>query len=127
MVKHPISRRCPKCNGLDFTRVAPEQAIAFTDDRVCKSCGTRYTPPTPVWAAVVFIAVGILILLTDVGAAVVAFTGDSLWGDFRTGVFLSMTLATGTGCVIYGIRCMRKQDEKPPEAGDRVVGGDGPG
>jgi hypothetical protein len=41
--------------------VRPDRWIAFTWDRACKSCGTRYTPPTPTWAAVVFLVIGFLL------------------------------------------------------------------
>lgn len=33
--------------------------MAYKWDRVCKECGTRYTPPTPVWAGWVFIFAGL--------------------------------------------------------------------
>ena len=36
-----------------------EEFVAFASDRVCKSCDTRNTPPTPAWAGVVFILVGL--------------------------------------------------------------------
>jgi hypothetical protein len=32
--------------------------IAFTWDRVCRACSTRYTPPTPVWGRAVFAVIG---------------------------------------------------------------------
>jgi hypothetical protein len=114
MAKHPISRQCPKCNGIDFKKVYPDGAIAFTDDRVCKNCGTRYTPPTPLWAAVVFIVVGVFILLVDVAVAGMSFMVSDSCLSFRAGVMLAMILPAGIGCVIYGIRCIRKQDERLP-------------
>jgi RsiW-degrading membrane proteinase PrsW (M82 family) len=40
-------------------------------DRVCRDCETRYTPPTPIWMAVVGLFVGMVILL--VGAAIGTF------------------------------------------------------
>jgi hypothetical protein len=58
---YPVSRTCPKCGGAEYRRVAPQRLIAFVSDRVCKSCSTRYTPPTPGWAGVVFILVGLLL------------------------------------------------------------------
>lgn len=126
MVKHPISRKCPTCHGIDFKRVAPEAALAFTDDRVCKSCGTRYTPPTPLWAAVIFLVVGIVIILLNIAAGVVASNAGRFWFSVRIGIFHSLTLPVGIGCVIYGIRCIRRQDEELPQVSERIVGGDGP-
>jgi hypothetical protein len=32
--------------------------IAFAQDRICSACSTRYTPPTPAWARLVFGIVG---------------------------------------------------------------------
>jgi predicted RNA-binding Zn-ribbon protein involved in translation (DUF1610 family) len=61
MDHYPVVRSCPSCGSASFTRVKVERAIAFTDDRQCNQCGTRYTPPTPTWAAVVFIVVGFLL------------------------------------------------------------------
>jgi hypothetical protein len=114
MAKVPISRKCPKCQGTDFKRVKPERPIAFTDDRECKSCGTRYTPPTPLWAAVVFIAIGALILLVDIiGVGVYFAWGGTFWVALKTYIFVMMTLSTGVGCIVYGLRCIRRQDDVP--------------
>ncbi len=55
----PISRLCPGCGGGEYRTARPNRWIAFTLDRVCKSCGTRYTPPTPRWAGIIFILLGI--------------------------------------------------------------------
>ncbi|HZY90422.1 MAG TPA: hypothetical protein VFE78_36710, partial [Gemmataceae bacterium] len=58
-----MSRVCPDCGHAGFKGVRPNRLIAFTWDRVCKECGTRYTPPTPVWAGVVFILAGLPLVL----------------------------------------------------------------
>lgn len=57
----PVSVACPKCGSGEFKVVKPEAFVAFRWDRVCKACGTRYTPPTPRWAGVVFVLVGLLL------------------------------------------------------------------
>ena len=59
MSKYPISQVCPKCGGGEYTKQRSEEFVAFTSDRVCGACGTRYTPPTPAWAGVVFILIGL--------------------------------------------------------------------
>jgi hypothetical protein len=64
----PISKVCPKCGSNNFTRVPPKSMVAFTKDRVCNRCHTRYTPPTPLWAAFVFILLGILFLGGSLGS-----------------------------------------------------------
>lgn len=114
MIKFPISRKCPKCQGIDFKRVKPETRIAFTDDRVCKSCGTRYTPPTPLWAAVLFIVIGACILVVDIFAFWVGLVrGGSFGLALRAYILLFLTLSTGVGCIVYGLRCMRRQNDAP--------------
>jgi hypothetical protein len=60
-VNYPVSAVCPKCGSSEYGKRRSEKWIAFTSDRVCKACSTRYTPPTPVWAAVVFILAGLLL------------------------------------------------------------------
>jgi hypothetical protein len=54
----PVSAVCPNCGGKEFRTTRPERWIAYTLDRVCKSCGTRYSPPTPRWAGIIFIILG---------------------------------------------------------------------
>src|SRR5262245_32692002 len=56
--KYPVAGACPKCGSISFRRHRPEGMVAFAYDRICTNCGTRYTPPTPIWAAIVFILAG---------------------------------------------------------------------
>lgn len=58
---YPISRVCPNCGHAEYKSRRPERFVAFTWDRVCKACETRYTPPTPIWAAVIFLLIGFLL------------------------------------------------------------------
>jgi hypothetical protein len=55
---YPVSKVCPNCGHTEHKKRRPERLVAFTWDRVCRACETRYTPPTPIWAAVVFLAIG---------------------------------------------------------------------
>src|SRR5262245_21645232 len=57
----PVSEACPACGGTQYRRVRPTTWVAFASDRVCSACNTRYTPPTPVWAGVLFIVAGLLL------------------------------------------------------------------
>jgi hypothetical protein len=68
--RYPISEKCPQCGGSDFTIRQPETYVAFVCDRECKACQTRYTPPTPAWAGMLFILIGLLCLAV-VGVALV--------------------------------------------------------
>jgi predicted nucleic-acid-binding Zn-ribbon protein len=56
---YPVSPACPKCGAGDYESVKPEAMVAFVSDRVCRACSTRYTPPTPAWARLVFGAIGL--------------------------------------------------------------------
>ena len=117
MTEYPISATCPQCGGTEYTCRKPERLVAFVSDRVCRACNTRYTPPTPVWAAVLFIVIGAIILLVNIAAVWVGFVmGGDFWLALRTYVFLLLTLATGAGCVVYGLRRLRRQDDTPSTA-----------
>jgi len=67
---YPVSRVCPNCGHAGYKSRRPERLVAFTWDRVCRECETRYTPPTPLWAAVVFLAVGFLFVVIGFGSIV---------------------------------------------------------
>lgn len=64
-----VSRRCPRCESEEFKRVKA-RSLAFTDDRVCKACGTRYTPPTPAWGRALFVVVGLGLLVGSIALTV---------------------------------------------------------
>jgi predicted RNA-binding Zn-ribbon protein involved in translation (DUF1610 family) len=108
----PVTRNCPKCGSASFTRVrvAPER-IAFTNDRKCKECGTRYTPPTPAWAAVVFIVLGGLISGGGL-LAIAAFVWTlNARGDLEHAYMawpLLVLVLGGIPLLIYGIRTLTK-------------------
>lgn len=59
MVYQNTADACPSCHHTDHTKVAPNRFLAFTQDRLCHHCGTRYTPPTPWWAGPVSVICGI--------------------------------------------------------------------
>lgn len=59
---YPISKVCPSCGNAEFKKRRPDRLVAFTYDRICRACGTRYTPPTPLWAALAFLLVGLVLL-----------------------------------------------------------------
>lgn len=63
MEPRPVSKVCPTCGGTEYGSVKPQGFVAFVSDRKCKSCGTKYKLPTPVWAALVFVIAGSILLL----------------------------------------------------------------
>jgi hypothetical protein len=57
-----ISRFCPACGSKEFREIrAPAVVVRFVNDRICAACGCRYRPPTPLWASVAFIVIGLLL------------------------------------------------------------------
>jgi len=95
--------------------------VAFTDDRKCTACGTRYTPPTPAWAAVVFILLGILIIAVGIvfGFAFLIRKDDVRLRDLVYGTILSVF---GLSAIIYGIQCLRRRDASvhaEPQSGSK--------
>jgi hypothetical protein len=73
----PVSHWCPRCaHATAFERRKPNRLIAFTADRVCKVCGTRYAPPTPPWAGALLGFIGLSIV--GVGLLAMATLGWSL-------------------------------------------------
>ncbi len=104
---YPVSNVCPKCGNAEFKKRKPDKWIAFTADRVCTACQTRYTPPTPTWAGVVFIFVGLF--LTGVGFVGVLVQllrpdGASLVGSICEG-FIGVI---GVLAILHGVRSLIK-------------------
>jgi hypothetical protein len=114
MGQYPIAGHCPQCGSASFTRVRVKQGLAFTDDRKCKECGTRYTPPTPIWAAVVFTVLGCFLM----GVSVVFFWMVLGTWELYPGPFSALVhclpafvgFSTGLACISYGIRNLKKRE-----------------
>jgi hypothetical protein len=114
---NPAASTCPKCGSWEFKRVKAEGWVTFKDDRKCTACGTRYTPPIPIWAAVVFILLGILMIAFGI-AMLVALGGMQVGVGIALGTLVwGIILPTvfGLSCIIYGIRglirALRRQDK----------------
>jgi hypothetical protein len=63
MSQRPVSKVCPACGATGYKRREPDQWVASVSDRDCRACHTLNTPPTPSWAALTFVLVGIVMLL----------------------------------------------------------------
>jgi hypothetical protein len=62
----------------------------------------------------IFIAIGVLILLVDIAAICVYFArGGSFWFALEVYIFLFLTLSTGVGCIVHGLRSIRNPDDVP--------------
>jgi hypothetical protein len=110
MSKYPINETCPKCGQTTFKGVRPETFVAFANDRICLGCGTRYTPPTPPWAAIVFLIVGTGFVLFALLIAVEGRAGGCMGEMAYFAGFTS--LGVGIACVIHGIRTLKNLGER---------------
>ena len=103
---YPVSVICPQCGQSEFVRRRPERWIAFAADRECKQCNTRYIPPTPTWAAVIFIILG----FSSIGTAILrAFARISSGHQIELlGIVLDViSLLIGIPFIVYGFRCLQ--------------------
>jgi hypothetical protein len=99
-----MSKVCPSCGGTAYTTVYPERMIAFQKDRICEACGTRYSLPTPRWAGVVFVLLGLLSLNIVFAIVMAQFEGNG-WLAFRKmwGVVVPLVVI-GLFMIVHGIR-----------------------
>ncbi len=102
---YPVSNVCPKCGHTEYKQRRPEKLIAFTWDRVCSACETRYTPPTPRWAAVVFILAGLPLAGIGLFSIIVRLLSGNLLGIPAMVVEGSVGLL-GILAIIQGVRAL---------------------
>lgn len=108
---HPKSKVCPNCGCSDYATIRTSQGVAFTDDRICAKCSTRYTPPTPIWAAILFVIIGSAFLVASMldVLSVCAELADGKLLPARliaTGIVFGLAIAGGFA-IRHGIRCLR--------------------
>ena len=97
-----ISQTCPKCGGNDYETVKPDRLIAFVYDRICRNCHIRYVLPTPLWAAILFILVGLL-LIAGAGLDAVLHSRD---GEGFLMIWKLLFAGLGVISLIYGIKSL---------------------
>ena len=99
----PVSEVCPSCGGVEYRKVRPHGTVAFVFDRICLACGTRYSPPTPGWAAGFFISAGSIL----VAVAVFSTFGRVMRGDPVPLPICEIAMAIpGTLAIAHGIRVL---------------------
>jgi hypothetical protein len=108
--RYPISENCPRCGSREYTRRKPKTAVAFSDDRVCNLCQERYTPPTPVWAAVVFILIGTVLVAPSAFFHIAVFLWPRPRGSFVSGFFGACSTGwfalIGIVAIVHGVRSL---------------------
>jgi hypothetical protein len=85
--------------------------VAFTADRVCKACLTRYSPPTPLWGGLAFVlAAPVLGLLGLVLVALLVgpFSLLGLACEGTVGVFALVVFVGGIRIMIESARAGEK-------------------
>jgi hypothetical protein len=103
MSKFPVSRVCPECGGKEYTSRKPERLVAFTSDRVCKACQTRYSPPAPLWGALLFLlaapVLGVLGLVL-IALLINPFSLVGLASEAALGIFVVLVFIGGMRTLI---------------------------
>jgi hypothetical protein len=103
--KFRVSAVCPNCRSVEHEKVKPAAMVAFAQDRVCRICSTRYTPPTPIWGRIIFGLIGL---------AAIGFGCLELYDVFVRGA----KLVTATGilpfvvALVVGFGCLYKAATK---------------
>lgn len=106
----PIAKECPRCGSRCYRKVRPSRTVAFAKDRVCSDCQTRYSPPTPVWGAVVFLLAGLV--LAGVGGIGILFRVASGNPMMLPGLLCEgLIAAAGVLALIHGIRSLVRPGE----------------
>jgi hypothetical protein len=71
--------------------------VAFVSDRVCRTCNTRYMPPTPVWAGILFLVAGLTLPFLGLVLTSLLFHPFSIAGLVCVGVIAALGVATFVG------------------------------
>ena len=103
--RFPVSKVCPACGSTEFKQVRPNTWIAFSWDRVCKGCNTRYTPPTPIWAGIVFIVIGLPLLSMSAVDIFIRLINGQMAGVAGIGCTALLGIL-GLLAMIHGIRSL---------------------
>lgn len=107
VIVYPVSDVCPKCGKTDYTRQRPQGWVSFAWDRVCKDCGTVYSPPTPRWASIVFIMIGVIMAGFGSLAIIAGMTTGSVAG-VPNALCWGFVGAIGVLALIHGIRSLSR-------------------
>jgi len=105
---YPVSKVCPQCGGVEFAKRRPDKFFSrnFTWDRVCKSCDTRYTPPTPRPIAIMIAALGFALVAQAIWGAAIGIVGVTE-GDRSMMIYGAWSVGFGIfGAVVvwFGVR-----------------------
>jgi hypothetical protein len=80
MPPYPIARCCPRCGDDNFKKFNPKQFV-IVNDRICNTCGSRYTPPTPRWEGILMLIIGAVFFLIGAGIVIIAVMHNAMSGN----------------------------------------------
>jgi hypothetical protein len=103
MSQFPVGKVCPRCGSPEHTLRKPKKFVAFAADRVCKSCQTRYSPPTPPWGGAMILLASLVFGLLGFVLIAVLFGPFSLLGlacNAALGVFVLVVFIGGIRVLI---------------------------
>ena len=95
-----IARVCPNCASSEHRKIKPDTLVAFEYNRICEKCGTLYVPPTPLWASILFVIIGLVFTLGAAWEMILHFNAAEPGLIFWKGVWLIL----GISVLLYGIR-----------------------
>ena len=93
----PIAHVCPNCGSSACAKVKPTAFLSYNLDRICTACQTRYAPPTPGWASVTFLVVGVALILVG-----------GFWFLRNLGAEHNAGTMFGGGIVVMGVLACRQ-------------------
>jgi hypothetical protein len=102
LTKYPVGHVCPACQSSGYKQVRPDRWVTFTWDRLCKSCGTWYTPPTPLWGSVIFILAGLPLAAFGLFAVVIGLARGNPIPIACEGAFGLL----GVLAIVHGVRSL---------------------
>jgi hypothetical protein len=103
----PVSAACPECGSTRFRKVRSRNWITFADDRVCTDCDTRYCPPTPRWAGLLFLLIGVILFAAGALGIVAGLLTLGRGRPDPVGMVASVgALLVGCASGVHGLRAL---------------------
>ncbi len=117
---------CPEC-GSKRTKEAHsgfngKEVFVIVRDRICKECGTEFTPPIPAWAPYLLVIAGCVIVLGIIGFGIGFILSEEVAQfrqPIRLAIFLLVVGSAGAFMTFKGVRMILGKD-----SGNTVISAD---
>ncbi len=106
-----ISKVCPSCGSGNYSTTRPKGWVTFSEDRICKSCNTRYSPPTPWWAAILLMCIGGVLTIGCAASLMLRFTSGRL-PNFVGAVPEAVLCFIGIAAIRQGLQAKKASDNR---------------